>query len=208
MLNRCQLIFLLTFADMWYNVYSEDAKLFVSCWLHYILYRKQDFELFTWHLSITLISCWKKSKDWFLKFLLEISMFFLQLKHRNWEKLLQFPPSSQFHIREASLIWWSLDSKTSFSICFLCFVFSMGMLPVVHYWILSEVRYCSPKMVFNALDKGKQLWFKPIVHVLKSFLSSHLNPYDNLSISWYLFWLDIRIVFFCVQQNICLFWVK
>ena len=133
---------------------------------------------------------------------------FLQLKHRNWEKLLQFPPSSQFHIREASLIWWSLDSKTSFSICFLCFVFSMGMLPVVHYWILSEVRYCSPKMVFNALDKGKQLWFKPIVHVLKSFLSSHLNPYDNLSISWYLFWLDIRIVFFCVQQNICLFWVK
>ena len=62
----------------------------------------------------------------------------------------------------------------------------MGMLPVVHYWILSEVRYCSPKMVFNALDKGKQLWFKPIVHVLKSFLSLHLNPYDNLSISRYI----------------------
>ena len=73
------------------DMYSEDAKLFVSCWLHYILDRKQDFELFTWHLSITLISCWKKAKYWFLKFLLEISMVFFRIKASKLRKITAIP---------------------------------------------------------------------------------------------------------------------
>lgn len=137
MLNRCQLIFLLTFADMWYNVYSEDAKLFVSCWLHYILYRKQDFELFTWHLSITLISCWKKSKDWFLKFLLEISMFFY-----NWNIEIEKNYCNSLHPHNftfGKLLWFDdllILKQVLVSVFYaLCFRWACSLLSIIGYWV-------------------------------------------------------------------------
>ena len=120
-----------------YNVYSEDAKLFVSCWLHYILYRKQDFELFTWHLSITLISCWKKSKDWFLKFLLEISMFFY-----NWNIEIEKNYCNSLHphnLTFGKLLWFDdllILKQVLVSVFYaLCFRWACSLLSIIGYWV-------------------------------------------------------------------------
>ena len=137
MLNRCKQVFLLTFADMWYNVICTLRMQNYLFLVDYII-NCIESKLFTWHLSITLISCRKKAKDWFLKFLLEISMLFFRIKASKFRKNYcnsLHPQNFTF----GKLLWFDdllILKQVLVSVFYaLCFRWACSLLSIIGYWV-------------------------------------------------------------------------